>query len=303
MTLSQLECFVAVARNAHFGRAARQIKKTQPALSLQIQRLEADLNLTLFERNGTNVSLTAAGETLLSSAEKVLNEIHEARVRLLEIGTGRKGRVRVGILPTMAAHFLPSILERFYAQGSGVEVDIQEERFVSELRSLLLENQLDICVSLAFTGSGASTVRLKSIPLLTERYALGLSVRHKLAGKPRVALASLKKEHFVVYKTPGHSIRETTLGLCRAAGFEPDVICMSEHAETIQSLVAANLGVTILPEMVLRGARERGVAMVSIEEQHSSRTIYATWRVGHYLSPAARRFLACARETGEKWRA
>src|SRR5271169_1606006 len=104
MTVTQLECFRAVARRRHFARAADSLGKTQPALTVHVQRLEADLGVRLFERTGRQVLLTSAGEILLPYAEKILADTTEARLRMSEVHGGTLGVVRIGVIPTIAAH-------------------------------------------------------------------------------------------------------------------------------------------------------------------------------------------------------
>jgi len=99
MTINQLNCFVAVARKKHFARAAESLDKTQPALTVHIQRLEADLGITLFDRTGKRVTLTPAAEILLPYAEKLLSDSMEARLRMEEVRGGSLGVVRVGVIP------------------------------------------------------------------------------------------------------------------------------------------------------------------------------------------------------------
>jgi DNA-binding transcriptional LysR family regulator len=127
MTVTQLESFRAVARRRHFARAAVSIGKTQPALTVHVQRLEADLGVTLFERSGRQVVLTPAGEILLPYAEKILADVTEARVRMKEAHGGTVGIVRIGVILTIAAHFLPAVFKEFKSSFPQVNVLLREE--------------------------------------------------------------------------------------------------------------------------------------------------------------------------------
>src|SRR4051812_27854927 len=124
MTLTQVEYFVAVARERHFRRAADCLERTQPAVSLQIQRLEGELGLRLFERNGVRVSLTGAGELFLPHAERILLESKAAVLRMEEVRVGISGRIRIAVVPTVAAHFLPGVLSKFSSTYPNVELII-----------------------------------------------------------------------------------------------------------------------------------------------------------------------------------
>jgi DNA-binding transcriptional LysR family regulator len=297
MTVTQLECFLTVVRHRHFARAADSLGKTQPALTIQIQRLEADLGVKLLERSRRQVSLTSAGAILLPYAEKILEETAEARLRMSEVRGGTLGVVRVGVNPTVAAHFLPAVLKEFRVGFPGVRVVLREESVTPALATLLHSGEIDMSIALRTPRSAG----LRDRTLFTEEFCLAVSLQHALSSQSKVSLGRLKGEKFILYKTPGHHTRQMTLQACRSVGFEPDVAFESEQAETIQYLVASNLGITLLPEMVLRHRSGQDVAMIRIQPPTPRRTVVATWRSGRYLSKSARQFLQCAETVAEGW--
>jgi DNA-binding transcriptional LysR family regulator len=297
MTLTQLECFLAIARTRHFGRAADQLGKTQPALSVQMRRLETDLGITLFERIGRQVQVTGAGELLVPHAERILADVHESRTRMLEAKGGSVGVVRIGVLPTVAAHFLPAVLRVFKEQFPDVIVSLREESRTAIMLPLIRNSEIDIAIGLRAGPSDG----LRSHDLLTENLSLAVSRRHPLARKSAVALRELEGERFILYKSELHSTRQLTLEFCRNAGFEPKVEFESEQAETIQNLVAANLGVTILPDMVFEHRVAADLIRVRIFPPTPGRTIAATLKTGRYLATTGRRFLECAQKVGREW--
>lgn len=297
MTVTQLESFRAVARRRHFARAAVSIGKTQPALTVHVQRLEADLGVTLFERSGRQVVLTPAGEILLPYAEKILADVTEARVRMEEAHGGTVGVVRIGVIPTIAAHFLPAVFKEFKSSFPQVNVLLREESTTPLLTGLLQSGEIDLSIALRPLRSAG----LKPRTLFTEEFCLAVSTDHPLHAQGSVPLARLKREKFILYKNPGHNTRELTIQYCRNAGFEPEVAFESEQAETIQNLVASNLGITLLPEMVLRHQVGQRIAMVRIQAPTPRRTVVATWRPGRYLSTNTRQFLRCAETVAASW--
>ena len=297
MTVTQLECFRALARRRHFARAADSLGKTQPALTVHLQRLEADLGVRLLERSGRQVLLTPAGEILLPYAEKILSDTAEARLRMSEVHGGSLGVVRIGVIPTIAAHFLPEVFREFQSRFPQVTVLLREESTTPMLTTLLHSGEVDLSIALRPLRSTG----LKPRTLFTEEFCLAVSLQHSLASLPSVPIGRLRKEKMILYKTPGHNTRETTLQYCHSAGFEPDIAFESEQAETIQYLVASNLGVTLLPEMVLRHRAGQNIAMVRIQPPTPKRTVVATWRPGRYLSNNARQFLQCAETVASEW--
>jgi LysR family hydrogen peroxide-inducible transcriptional activator len=298
MTVTQLECFLAIVQTRSFGRAAAQLAKAQAALSVQIQRLETDLGVTLFERSGRQVRLTSAGETLIPHAERILSEMQQSRAKMLDVKGGMAGVVRVGVLPTVAAHFLPPVLGAFRAKFPGVVVVLREENRTANLVPLVQHSEIDLCIALLPLQSAG----LKSCELLREDLCLAVSRDHPLSQETRVSMAQLVNEKFIMYKNPRHSTRELTIEFCRKAGFEPAIEFESEQAETIQNLVAANLGVTVLPDMVLENRTAGDLVKVKILPPAPSRTIVASWKPGHYLSTTTRQFLECTQTVGRQWR-
>lgn len=297
MTVTQLECFLAIARTRNFGRAADQLGKTQPALSVQIRRLETDLGVTLLERFGRQVRVTGAGEILIPHAERILADVQESRTKMLEAKGGSIGVVRIGVLPTVAAYFLPSVLSAFKARFPEVTIILREESRTALLTPLIRNSEIDV----AFALSAAPSTEIRSNELLTENLSVAVGRKHPLARKASVTLSELAQEKFILYKSPLHSTRQLTLEFCHNAGFDPIVEFESEQSETIQNLVAANLGITILPDMVLERRLGTDLRKVRILPPAPSRTIMASWKTGRYLATPTRRFLQCAEKVGRDW--
>jgi DNA-binding transcriptional LysR family regulator len=287
VTLNQLECFRAVAHRRHFAKAAETLGRTQPALSVQIQRLETEMGVTLFERTGKIVQLTAAGEILLPYSDRILGAVDEAAIKMAEVHGGTLGHVRIGTIPTVAAHFLPSVLRDFRARFPNVTVLLREEGRTPGLVALLENHEIDLSIGL----EPRPATGLKFTKLLVEEFCVAVSQQHPLSSLTSVPISRLRREPFILYKTPGHHNREIILQYCRNAGFEPDVAFESEQAETIQNLVASNLGITLLPHMVLQHRKGQNIAMVRIEPPTPRRSVVAAWRIGRYLSVNARQFL------------
>jgi DNA-binding transcriptional LysR family regulator len=296
MTITQLECFLAIARTRHFGHAADHLGRTQPALSVQVQRLEAALGTALFERSPRQIRLTTAGEILLPYAERILADIDESRAKILDAKGGKLGVLRIGVLPTVAAHFLPVVMGVFKERCPGVTVVLREESRTDQLVPLVQNGEIDLSIARHPLASAG----LKSRAVLTEELCLAVSRKHPLARIPTVLLSQLKSERFILYKSPLHSTRELTLRFCRNAGFEPKVEFESEQAQTIQNLVAANLGITLLPEMVLRN-HSSDLVMVRIQPPAPSRTLVVSWKSGRYLSTTTRTFIGVAEKVGRQW--
>jgi DNA-binding transcriptional LysR family regulator len=292
MTLTQLECFVAVARERHFRRASEGLDRTQPAVSLQIQKLEGDLGLTLLNRSGAHVSLTGSGEMFLPYAERILSESKLAMLQMEEIRGGPRERIRIGALPTVAAHFLPAVLVRFRSVFPDVELTLREEKLSTNLIARIESNDIDIALAL----DGSTPAGIGAWPLLKEELCVAVAQNHTLAARSHVSSAQLRRERFITYKSPGHQTREATFAICRAAGFEPAIALESEEVETIQYFVAANLGIAILPEMVLQRARPQGLCVLHLEDDIPRRTITIYQKTDRFCSRSLTQFIAMIKE-------
>ena len=299
MTVAQLASFAALCRTLNFGRAAERLGKSQPAVTQDVQKLEAEIGLTLFDRSGKCLSLTSAGEVLRPMAEGVVQQLDAAKARMDEVRRGLRGRLRIGVLPTVAAHFLPQVLKRFRRQYPDVEIALTEDTENVYFAPQLLHNEIDL--SLAIKGPRMKGFR--AIELLAEDYCLTVSKAHPLASRKQVVLTDLGNEDFIIYKAPVFNSRAGLIHICRSVGFEPRIRIESGHLQVIAALVTANLGISFLPRMMIRSPLLEGLVSLELRGPISRRTIVVAWRSGQYLSGAARDFIRCAQETAKEWRA
>lgn len=280
MELRQLLYFATVAQKLNFSRAADELHVTQPALSQQIRVLETELGVRLFDRVGGKVSLTKAGEALLPHATRILAAVEAAEQAVDELGTLSRGTASLGAPPTVSSNRLPALLARFRRQYPGLEVTLREAG-TEALLKLIEGGQLDLAIVV--------TDRLPPVveqqPFLQEPYVLAVSAHHRLARRPRVRLADLAGEPFILFPE-SYKLREVTLQACRAAGFEPKVALDGGAMQSALEFVASGLGVALVPRLALQ--RARGVRGLAIADQDLSRRLGVVWRKGHYLSPAAR---------------
>lgn len=249
MEIHQLRYFLAVARTCNFSRAAEQCRVAQPSLSQQIMKLEDELGERLFERTKRAVALTPAGVRLRAHAERVMDELEQARASVCEEGVVR-GRVALGVLPTVAPFYLPKRLGRFARECPDVEVVIHEDTTTQLVRALLAK-EIDLAlVSLPVVERG-----LESVPLFEEPLLAALPADHALAGKRKLALADLEDEPFILMQE-GHCLSGQALAFCRMEGFAPKVSFRSAQIETMRAFVAAGWGVSVVPKMAIPEADE-----------------------------------------------
>lgn len=281
MELYQLRYFLEVARQRNFTRAAARLNLAQPALSEQIRNLEEELGAVLFERGRRESTLTAAGESLRSHAELLIEQAESARRSVQELVGLKRGRLVIGAIPSVSAGLLPAAVAKFRSAHPQVELVLREG--TSEAVAEWVDSGR---VELGFVQLPSREGHFTEQLLCTEAFVLLVAADHAVARRKFVDLASLDQEPFVFYK--GRA-RESALAACESAGIAPRVACESGELETVHALVAAGLGVAILPELAARRAAPE-CAMVRIRRPHIERSLGLLSRRGAPLSPAAAAF-------------
>ncbi len=286
MELHQLRYFIAVAKSGNFSRAAENCHVAQPSLSQQIQKLERDLGEQLFERKSREVLLTPAGEIFRRRAEKVLQEIQEARREVRDAQGEPRGKVELAALPTIAPYLLPKILRGFARRCPTVETVVHEETTARALHRL--ENSE---IDLALVSLPIKFPRIETHTLFSEELFLVLPLRHSLLRKRSLSGADLQPEKFI-FMADTHCLGAQTLQFCYARGFTPQISCLSAQMETVQSLVAAGVGISMVPAMARQPAKGARVAYRSLGKPRPSRMIALAWNKKRHLARAARELRA-----------
>lgn len=281
MDLYQLEYFLEAARQRSFTRAAAKLNLAQAALSEQMRKLEADLGAQLFNRGRRETTLTPAGTTLRTHAEGLLAQAAVARRAVGDLVTMRGGRLAVGAIPSVSACLFPSAVAAFRRKHSQVELALLEG--TSEAVAQWVESgRIELGVVQAPAHGDAFT----ATPLLDEPFVLLVPKSHPWARRRLPRLADLAKESFVFYKGRARDVAQAA---CRAAGFEPRSACESGELETVRSLVAADLGVALLPELAARGVVP-GCVVVRLGGNPPRRSVVLLQRRGQELSASAQAF-------------
>ncbi len=252
LELRQLKAFVAIAEEGYITRAAERLGMQQPPLTRLLQSLEAELGVVLMERLPRGVRPTTAGLALLDEAREVLARVDAVAEVVQRAARGERGRLAIGFTSSAALHpFVPSALRSFRETFTGVSV-VLEEAGTGELLDALVHEKLDA----AFIRSPLSgTQALQDEPILVEPMLLALPTDHPLArdSAAPLPLAALATESFVLYRRRvGLGLYDAILVACREAGFSPQVVQEAPRMTATLSLVAAGLGVSIVPASMQR---------------------------------------------------
>ena len=279
MEIHQLRYFLAVAKAGNFSRAAENCHVAQPSLSQQILKLERDLGEQLFERKARQVLLTPAGELFRERATKVLHELHEARREVRDCEGEPRGQVALAALPTIAPYLLPKIIRGFARRCPAVATIVHEETTDRAMRALE-DHEID----LALVSLPIDSPRVEIRPLFSEELVLVLPKSHPLLRKRALTGADLEPEKFI-FMAETHCLGTQTLQFCYAKGFTPQISCRSAQMETVQALVAAGLGISMVPAMARQSPAR--VSYRSLGRPKPARTIALVWNKRRHLSRAA----------------
>jgi DNA-binding transcriptional LysR family regulator len=246
MELRQLRYFVSVAEELHFGHAARRLRIAQPALSRQIQALERELEVMLLFRNRRRVQVTPAGQVFLERCRLLLARAEDAIVAAQRVSEGASGSLKLGFVGSATYDAIPSILRSFHQIAPQVELTLSEMTVHGQLEALA-EKRID----LGFLRLPPRTEGLVFRTVSREALLIALPSSHPLAQLPLLRLSSLAGQPFVLYPDhPRPSWTEFIIGLCQQAGFRPTIAQRTVEIQTMLSLVAAGMGVSIVPACV-----------------------------------------------------
>lgn len=285
MEFRQLECFIAVAEELHFGRAAERLCMTQPPLSRQIQLLEQDLGVTLFERNSRQVVLSAAGRRFLRDARHLLEFSAQAAATARRTSGGEAGHITLGFTAVASYRLMPSLIVQARKLLAGVEIQLRET-VTTELARLLLAHELDAILARSVPQQAGIESRLVE----REPLVLALPADSPLCEHETVPLRLLQGQPFVLYSPrEGKYFYDRIVGAFGLADVQPQYVQRAGQTHTLLALVRAGLGVGIVPDSA-RELRFEGVVFRPIDQRNLYADMYLAWHAQHD-NPALDAFL------------
>lgn len=277
MTLTELRYVVAVARERHFGRAARACFVSQPTLSVGVKKLEEELGVVLFERQSGEVVLTPTGLLIVEQARRVLEEAERIKPLAQQGVDPLKGELRVGAIYTVGPYLFPHLVPKLRMIAPQMPLVI-EENFTANLRERVKRSELDvIIVALPFTESGVVTW-----PVYEEPFRVVLPADHRWAQRKSLRSSELTDENLLLLGK-GHCFRDQVFEACPECvpgntGEALQNTIEGSSLETIRQMVASGLGITVLPATSLYGRSAELLVEVPFAGQAPTRTIALAWR-------------------------
>jgi LysR family hydrogen peroxide-inducible transcriptional activator len=277
LTLKQLRYFEALARHCHFGRAADVCAISQPALSMQIKELEQSLGTKLFERGARQIRLTRFGEEFSHRAREIVRLSDELGDLARASRDRLAGRLRIGVIPTVAPYLLPMILGELTRMNAELDIHVRET-VTSKLLDELSEGRLDT----AIVALPISDPAFSEVALFDEAFVL---VRPDTDAESPVPNSEMLREMRLLLLEEGHCFRDQALSFCNMRSVRPRELLDGSSLSTLVQMVGAGIGVTLIPEMAVAvETRSAAVSVARFSGVEPSRTIGMIWRRSSPLS-------------------
>ncbi|MDO7906008.1 LysR family transcriptional regulator [Paenibacillus sp. JX-17] len=285
MELRQLQYFMKVAQKEHVTQAAEELHVAQSAVSRQIHQLEEELGVNLFMQKGRNLQLTAVGQLFCKRVEGIMKDLERAVTEVHEFLDPEQGEIRIGFPHSLGIHLIPSVVAEFKHRYPNVKFRFKQGKFPSLIKDLM-SGEVDLAFVSPFPESHDQVAG--DIVLTEELFAI-LPPNHPLAQEESISLEQLKDDKFILFSS-GYSLRPIVWDACLQAGFTPSIAFESEETDAIRGLVAAGMGVSLLPEMALFQTNPLQPARVPIAEPKVTRTIGLIHRADDKLPLVAESF-------------
>lgn len=283
MNLQQLEYFKKIAETENFTTAASSASVTQPALSKAISKLEAELNVPLFERNGRNVKLTPFGEVFLKHSNLALMEIEKGINKLQNMLNADKTIISIASTYCIGTYFMPFIISDFLNDHPNTKFQFNHESTPKILKDLKYGN-----IDLGFYDSVDDIhthSEIESILVKKEEYVLIVPKNHRLSNEIEISLKDLKDESFIVFHEEN---KDTMLSYSEFINYTPKISVQPNQASMLGGLVAAGAGITIVPNTPLINTNT--LSIIRIKENIGYKNIYMGWLKDSYMSPISNKF-------------
>jgi len=281
-----LRYFVEVAEREHISDAAEHLHVAQSAVSRQIANLEEELGTALFERVGRNVKLTPIGKIFLEHAITALNAIDYAVKQVEEYLDPQRGSIKIGFPTSLASYVLPTVISAFKKEYPDVSFHLRQGSY-----RYLIEAVKNRELNLAFLGPvPRKDESINSMILFNENICALLPANHRLAKRDKIHLDELRNDNFVLFPE-GYILHKVVVDACKSAGFLPKVTSEGEDMDALKGMVAAGIGVTLLPESSFYDSTPRLTIKMKIDDPNITRNVGIIYPSNRELAPSEQVFI------------
>ncbi|GGD01937.1 cidABC operon transcriptional activator CidR [Pontibacillus salipaludis] len=284
MDIKHLQYFIAVSRFNSFTRAAEELYLTQPTISKMIKNLEEDLGVVLFDRSRKKLTLTHAGKVILKQAKVIDAAYQDLEVEINQLVELKKGEIRIGLPPLMDTTFFSTMIGQFHEKYPHITFQFMEHGS-KRIEEQVANEEIDIGIVVLPTKEGT----FEHLTFSKEKLKLIVPPSHPLAKRNEISLRDLKNEEFILFNKD-FVLRERIVQSCRQAGFEPTVRSESSQWDFIEEMVACKLGITLLPESVIKNLH-RDLCPIPVQAPSLTWELDIIWNPDHYLSHAAQEWV------------
>ena len=287
MNIRQLEYFLEVSKLESFSKAAAVLHVSQPSVSEMIKNLEEELGTPLLYRGAKRLELTDAGQIVQEQAEQIVSLFNNLAGNLKDSHLLQRGKIRIGIPSITASTIFPRLLGEFKRQHPNVELQLHEYGS-KKIKQGVNEGTLDIGIVCTLPDRHEN---FEVLPFVEDPLYLIVHPEHPLARLPVIDFADLRDEGFVLY-SEDFSLHDQILARCKLAGFQPVIICETSQREFMTQMVAARLGVALLPGKICAELNPEQIVAVPLQDPQLLLQLAVIWRKDRYMSFATKRWLA-----------
>ncbi|MEI7025350.1 cidABC operon transcriptional activator CidR [Paenibacillus sp. y28] len=293
MDVRHLQYVMEVVRCNSFTKAAEALHITQPTISKMIKNLEEELGVELFIRRGKGVELTDAGQIVFAQAQPILKSFDNLTAELSDLTHLKKGRIRFGLPPMVGANFFPGVMSRFREKYPGIHIEMVENGG-KKIEAQVGDGSLDMGVVLLPVNEEL----FDSFVFVKEQIKLIVPPSHPLARRERVAFEELAGESFILLRED-FALHDRIIAECVRSGYKPRVVYESSQWDFISEMVAAGLGIAMLPETICARLDDRRVRQLELVEPALPWRLGMIWRKDGYLSFAAKEWIRFTKQVLE----
>lgn len=294
MEIRQLEYFIEVARQKSFSKAAEALHVSQPSISKAIKELENQLGSVLFYRNTKNVELTDAGEAILEQAQQIISSFQNINAQLRGITQMQTGKIHIGLPPITGVSGFAQLLGRFKSEYPNIQINLYEYGS-KKIEMGIQDGSLDMGIIYVPCENGQL---YETISFVQDPLKIIMHPEHPLAGKTIVTYQELRDEHFVLYSSD-YILHDKIIERCKQAGFSPHIIFETSQRELMTQIVAARLGVALLPGKVCQELNTGTFTTRSMADPQVFLQLAMVWKRGRYLSHAARALIGFVKSSAD----